>query len=109
MGVRPPPDDSDDEPTTVTFGIAALDARLDDAEIAFPAAADEIVRELGDPEIPYDASGHAVRLSDVIERTHRNHFESEQELLNALHPIFESYRERAASGIIAQLRAMLPF
>lgn len=107
--MRPPPDDGDDEPETVTFGIAALDARVEDAGITFPAEASDIVRQLGDPDIPYDASGHAVALSEVMEKTHVTRFESEQELLNELHPVFESYRERAASGILAQLRAMLPF
>jgi hypothetical protein len=109
MGVRPPQNDDDAEPETVTFGIAALDARLEDAEVEYPAGADEVVRALGDPDIPYDAAGNSVRLSEAVDRTHFGSFETEQELLNALHPVFESYRERAGSGVIAQLRALLPF
>jgi hypothetical protein len=109
MGVRPPTNDGDDEPETVTFGIAALDARLDDAEISYPVDADEVVATLGDPEIPYDATGNGVTLSEALDRTHFSRFETEQELLNALHPVFESYRERTSNSFIAQLRALFPF
>ena len=109
MGMRPPPDDTDDEPDAVSFGIAALDAQLEDADLVYPTDAEEVVRSLGDPEIPYNASGSGVRLSTALEETHHTRFENEQELLNALHPVFESYRQNASNGIVAQLRALLPF
>lgn len=109
MGVRPPTNDGDDEPAVVTFGIAALDARLDETTVSYPADADEIVETLGDPEIAYDASGNSVRLSETLEKTQFDRFENEQELLNALHPVFEGYRERGGSGFVAQLRSLLPF
>ena len=47
--------------------------------------------------------------SEALDEMHFDRFETEQELLNALHPIFERYRERSAGGILAQLRSMLPF
>lgn len=109
MGMRPPPNDTDDEPDTVSFGIAALDARLDDTDLVYPTTEEEVIRTLGDPEIPYNASGSSVRLSTALEETHHSRFENEQELLNALHPVFESYRQNASNGIVAQLRALLPF
>jgi hypothetical protein len=109
MGVRPPPSNTDDDDTTVSFGIAALDARLEDPSVSYPADAEEVVDALGDPEVPYDATGHTVRLSTALDRAHKDRFESEQEFLNALHPVFESYRERAAGGIVQRLRGMLPF
>jgi len=107
--MRPPPSDNDDEPDTLTFGIAALDARLDEAEVQYPTDARSLVRELGDPEVPYDANGSSVALSEALEETHIERFETEQELLNALHPVFERYRERSAGGILAQIRGLLPF
>ena len=109
MGVRPPPSDDGDEPDVVTFGIAALDAHLEEAQVAYPVEAETLVRELGDPKIPYDVGGRTVALSDALSETHFTRFETEQELLNALHPVFESYREQAGSGLFAQLRSMLPF
>ena len=109
MGLRPPPSDDGDEPDVVTFGIAALDARLSEAEVRYPTDAGTLVRELGDPEVPYDANGSSVQLSEALEETHVERFETEQELLNALHPVFERYRERSAGGILAQLRGLLPF
>jgi len=109
MGMRPPPSDDGDEPETVTFGIAALDARLEESEIRYPTDAASVVSELGDPEVPYDANGSAVALSEALEETHVERFETEQELLNALHPVFERYRERSAGGVLAQLRSLLPF
>ena len=109
MGVRPPPSDDGDAPDTVTFGIAALDAHLDEAAFAYPVESETLVRELGDPEIPYDVGGRTVRLSDALDETHFERFETEQELLNALHPVFEMHRERAGAGLFSQLRSMLPF
>ena len=107
--MRPPPSDDGDEPDVITFGIAALDARLTEAEVSYPIDAGTLVRDLGDPEVPYDANGSSVRLSEALEETHIERFETEQELLNALHPVFEQYRERSAGGILAQLRGLLPF
>jgi hypothetical protein len=107
--MRPPPSDDGHEPDTVTFGIAALDARLEESDVHYPVDARSLVRDLGDPQIPYDANGSSVALSEAIEQTHIDRFETEQELLNALHPVFERYRERSGSGILAQLRAFLPF
>ncbi len=110
MGVRPPA--SDGEPAddaTISFGIAELDARLEDAELSYPADTGDVTAALGDPEVAYDASGHTVRLSTALDRAHPDSFESEQELLNALHPVFESYRDRSAGGLVHRLRELLPF
>ena len=109
MGMRPPPSDDGDAPDTVTFGIAALDARLEGTNVQYPTDAQSLVGDLGDPQIPYDASGNSVALSEALSETHIERFETEQELLNALHPVFEQYRERSAGGILAQLRGLLPF
>jgi hypothetical protein len=108
MGVRPPQND-DDEPDTITFGIAALDAHLERADVEFPVDAETLLTRLGDPEVPYDATGSTVALSEAMDKVHIQQFDSEQELLNTLHPVFESYRERAGNSILGQLRALLPF
>ena len=107
MGVRPPTDDADDEPDTLAFGIAALDGHIEDA--SFPATAAELTDRLDDPSVPYDAAGNELRLSAALAETDRERFETEQELLNALHPVFERHRERAANSIVARLRGLLPF
>jgi hypothetical protein len=109
MGVRPPPSDNGDEPDVVTFGIAALDAHLDGAEFTYPVETRTLLDATGDPEIPYDAGGSTVSLSEALSETHFDRFETEQELLNALHPVFEGYREQSRSGFLSQLRSMLPF
>lgn len=109
MGVRPPPDDMGGEPDVVTFGIAALDGRLDDAEIDFPASSDDLRRALGNQEVPYDAAGHTVSLEWALESAAVDQFETRQDLLNALHPVFEERRANTSTGVIAQLRTFLPF
>ncbi|WP_255149718.1 hypothetical protein [Halorarius halobius] len=109
MGVRPPQNDDDEEPEAVSFGIAALDAYLDDADVSYPVRSEELVERLGDPEIPYDASGNGVELSAALDRAHFDQFETEQELLNTLHPVFESYRERGPNDLVGRLRRLLPF
>ena len=42
MGVRPPTNDTDDEPDVIDFGIAALDARLEDRDVSFPTTAGDL-------------------------------------------------------------------
>jgi len=108
MGVRPPPED-DDEPDVITFGIAALDGRLERADIEFPADEETVLAALGDAEIPYDGAGHTMPLSAALDDIPASRFETKQDLLNALHPVFEERRDAAPAGIVAQLRAMLPF
>ncbi|WEL17241.1 MULTISPECIES: hypothetical protein [unclassified Halorhabdus] len=107
MGVRPPADDGLSEPDVIEFGIPALDARLEDA--SFPATAEELRAEHGDLEVPYNASGNTVSLEDVLDEIDQRNFETEQDLLNATHPVFERLRAENPSGIVGQIRSLIPF
>jgi hypothetical protein len=108
MGVRPPSSDSNEGPDVIEFGIAEVAAELDDGEFSFPATGTEIVESLSDPSIKYDASGHTVPLSEAISEVEREEFEDKQELLNALHPVFERYRNSRTPSVIERVRAALP-
>ncbi|WP_251330450.1 DUF2795 domain-containing protein [Haloplanus pelagicus] len=108
MAARPPQQDTS-SPDAVEFGIAALVGHLDHAEVEYPASRDEIVRALGDPDIPYDGSGNSVALSEAMESLPERRFESESELLDLLHPVFEEYRVSTGGGLFGRLRALLPF
>jgi hypothetical protein len=108
MGVRPPADNSD-EPDVIEFGIAALDARLTDVEIEYPATAAEVRDAAGPIAVPFDASGHSMTVAEALEETNATRFDNEQELLNDLHPIFEQKREATRNSILSQLRALVPF
>ena len=108
MAARPPPDTTD-EPDTIEFGIAALDARLDRAEFSLPADAETITRAVANTDIPYDAAGSTMALSEAIDRTGTDRFDSERQLLNELYPVFEEQRRSRSSGVFAQLRSLLPF
>ena len=109
MGVRPPQQDDDGTPETVAFGIAALDDNLERADVIFPMTDDELIDTLGDPAVPYDAKGNEIRLSEALEDLSRVRFETRQEFLNALHPVFEAKRQQANNSVIRQIRALLPF
>jgi hypothetical protein len=109
MGVQPPSNDIGDEPDVVEFGIAALDARLEELDLDFPVEADQLRRAHGGLTVPIDAAGTEITLGDAVEASDRQEFQSEQDLLNALHPVFEQRRERASRSILAQLRALVPF
>jgi len=108
MGVRPPGNDSE-KPESIEFGIAALDARLDQLDVTFPVDAKTLARAHGDMRIPVDPAGNKIVLSNALSDCNRRKFESEQELLNALHPVFERKRERMSNSIIGQLRSLFPF
>lgn len=109
MGVRPPSNDIDDEPDVVEFGIAALDARLDDADASFPATATDLDEQYGDLEIPFDAAGHTMTFGEALAETPTERFESRPALLDDLHPVFERKRQATSNSLLAQLRAILPF
>jgi hypothetical protein len=109
MGVRPPSNDIDDEPDVVEFGIAALDARLDDVDATFPASANDLKREYGDIEVPFDAAGNSMTFGEALEHVAGQEFDTQADLLDALHPVFERKRRAASNSILAQLRSLVPF
>jgi len=108
MAARPPQQDTS-SPNAVEFGIAALVGHLDHADLEYPATRDEIIGALGDPEIPYDGSGNTVALSEAMDALPKRTFDSESELLDLLHPVFEEYRVSTSGGILGRIRAILPF
>lgn len=109
MGVRPPSNDADDEPEIIEFGIAALDARVEDRNVSFPIDAGDLEAAHGDISVAVDPGGTQVTLADALAECDRESFESKQELLNALHPVFEAKRERLSGGVLGWLRSLLPF
>ncbi|MEF8838733.1 MAG: hypothetical protein V5A18_04425 [Haloarculaceae archaeon] len=109
MGVRPPSDDVDEEPSVVEFGIAALDAELPESGLSFPVDSDELGEAYGDIAVPVDAGGTEMRLATALERCDRETFESRRHLLNELHPVFEARREAVSNSLLARLRALVPF
>lgn len=108
MGVQPPSDDLGEEPDVIEFGIAALDAELPE-DLAFPIEAEELRRTHGDLAIPVDASGTEMALETALDRCPSTTFDSRQELLNQLHPIFEERREAVSNSVFARLRSLVPF
>ncbi|MFC6752098.1 hypothetical protein [Halorubrum tibetense] len=108
MAARPPGGGGSSEPEAIEFGIAALDARIEDAEVSFPATTEEVVDALGDPAVPYDAKGRTIVLSEALDRVPQTQFENETELLDALYPVFDEAR-RSSGGFLDDLRDALPF
>lgn len=108
MAARPPQQDTS-SPDSVEFGIAALVGYLDQAAVEYPATRDEIVGALGDPEVPYDASGNTVALSEAMDELPKRTFDSKSELLDLLHPVFEEYRVSTSGSLLGRLRSILPF
>lgn len=107
MAVRPPSGDAD-EPEAIEFGIAALNARIDEADVEFPATDEEILAALESTAIAYDASGHTIDLAEAFDHVATAEFESETELLDELYPVFEQRRGRATS-FVDRVRGLLPF
>lgn len=109
MGVRPPSDGTDDEPDVVEFGIAALDARLEGRDVSFPASATDLEAAHGDIRVSVDPAGHEITLREALAECESARFDSRQELLNALHPVFERKREKYSGGVLGTLRSLVPF
>jgi len=102
-------DDVDEEPDVIEFGIAALDARLESAAVTFPTTAAELDERFGHTDVPYDAAGNTIAFSDALSAANQERFDSERDLLNALHPVFEEKRQAASASIVSRLRALVPF
>ncbi|MFC6835808.1 hypothetical protein [Halomarina ordinaria] len=109
MGVRPPTDDSTDTPETLAFGIAALDERLEHADLGFPADVETVRAAIGDEAVPYDGSGRTMTVAEALDDVEATRFDSEREFLNALHPVFEAQRRNSAPGLFGRLRSLVPF
>ena len=107
MAARPPSNDTDDEPEIVEFGIAALDARVKEWELSFPVTATDLAETHGDLTVAVDPAGHEMTLRTALVQCDRESFDTRQELLNALHPVFEDKRE-SGGGILGRLRALIP-
>ena len=101
--MRPPRNDSS-EPDTLEFGIAALNARIDESGAQFPATAEEVLESVQSTDIPYDGSGNTISLREVLEEVGKSEFDNQTELLNAVHPIFEDKRANAAPGFVERIR-----
>jgi hypothetical protein len=108
MAARPPGGGGSSEPDAIEFGIAVLDERVEEAGVSFPATGDEIVAALDDDEIPYDAKGRTIALSEALAEVPQTKFENETEFLDALYPVFDRKR-REGGGLLASLRDALPF
>jgi hypothetical protein len=108
MAARPPGGGGTSEPDAIEFGIAVLDARIEEAGVSFPATGDEIVAAVEDDEIPYDAKGRTIALSEALAQVPQTKFENETEFLDALYPVFDR-RRREGGGFFATLRDALPF
>jgi hypothetical protein len=109
MGVRPPANDVDDERDAIEFGIAALDARLEDRNVAFPATKTDLQAAHGNIRVAVSPGGSKITLTEALDEVEQDSFDSRQELLNALHPVFEQKRERLSGGVLGWLRSLLPF
>lgn len=109
MGARPPSNDIDDDPGTIEFGIAALDARIDRREVSFPVTVEELRDSYGEMRISVDPAGNEVSFARVLNQCDREEFDSKQEMLNVLHPVFEAERNSRAGSILGRLRSLVPF
>lgn len=108
MAVRPP-GGGNDEPDAIEFGIAALDARLDETDLSFPATDQEVLEALDSTTIPYDGSGNTLDLAEAFDRLDTDTFETRTELLDELYPAFEYKRQHGGVPVFQRLRELLPF
>jgi len=108
MGARPPQNDTS-EPDVIEFGIAALSARLDEADVEFPTTSTELCAAVDDTAIPVDGTGNTLELQQALDRVPQDSFDSESTLLDLLHPVFEEHRKQAGESFFGRLRTLLPF
>jgi hypothetical protein len=107
MAARPP-SGGPSEPDAIEFGIAVLDEEIEEADVSFPATAEELLDALGDREIPYDAKGRTITVAEALEEVPQTTFNNETELLDMLYPVFDRKRGEGV-GFLARLRDALPF
>ncbi|AWB27633.1 hypothetical protein [Halococcoides cellulosivorans] len=106
MGIRPPQSDGVGDPDTVEFGIVAFDGLLSEADLTFPTDRDQVRATLAGRSIAVDPAGREVPVDDVLADLDDRTYESEGDLKNALHPIFEQRREEGVD-LLARVRSWL--
>ncbi|UPM43226.1 hypothetical protein [Halocatena salina] len=106
----PPPQDNGvgDGQDMIAFGIAALDSYLSDADVSFPTDKRTLRETLGHIEVPYNATGNTIQLDTALDHTPTREFETKQELLNELHPVFERYRQEEGNQLLDRIRSVFP-
>ena len=107
MAARPPQNETS-EPKVIAFGIAALVARLERADINYPATGQQVCAAVNDTAIPVDSTGNTVGLATALDRLPQDEFTSRSELLDLLHPVFEEQRKQTKTSVVGRLRALLP-
>ncbi|RRJ29850.1 hypothetical protein [Halocatena pleomorpha] len=109
MKARRPQDDGvGNGEEMIAFGIAALDSYLSDADVSFPTEKETLRETLGHIDVPYNASGNTIQLATALDNTPNRQFETKQELLNELHPVFERYRQEEGNPLLDRLRSVFP-
>jgi len=108
MAARPPANDEEDDAGVVEFGIPAVEGALEDADLTYPIEPETVVDATGDPDVPVDTSGRTLALSTALERTARSRYDSRNELLNALHQVFEDARRSRSGGVVGLVRSLIP-
>lgn len=108
MAARPPPTGTDDEPDLVEFGIVALEPKLDERNVSFPATAEQLA-DHGDIRVAVGPTGHELSLAEALSRCEKRQFASKTDLLEALHPVFETERQARSGGILGRIRQVIPF
>jgi hypothetical protein len=102
MGVQPPSNEIEEEPDVIEFGIAALDARLEELDVSFPADADHLRREYGTLSVPVNAAGTEITLADALSEVDRREFDEEMDLRTAGPPVTAPRRETSARSASAR-------
>ncbi len=108
MAARPPGGGESSEPEAIEFGIAALNARLEESDVSFPATGAEVAHALDDTAVPYDVKGRTIELTEALDQIQQSEFDNETEFLDALYPVFDEAR-RQGGGFLGELRDALPF
>ncbi len=107
-GRTPQPNRPEDGEQTVAFGIAALDSELTAADVSYPTDRLTLLETVGDVAVPYNAAGRTIALSEALEQVPRTEFETKQQLLNDLHPVFETARREHSNPWLDRLRSVFP-
>lgn len=88
----------------MAYGPDAIDELVQEAGLSYPVTARQIERDHALANIDVDDSGLSIMVGEVLARTDADRFESREDLVEKLAPVFERERAERRTGVLGKVK-----
>ena len=90
----------------MTFGPDAVRYLIEESDLSYPVSVRRLEREYALENVELDAAGNSVMLAEILGEVEDDAFESEQDLVETLEPLFEEQSRKRNDGLVASLKRL---